>query len=122
MQKIVFFLLLGLIINSKDPELIEHVLPIYGNASLGYYYVKLYIGTPPQEQSVIIDTGSGQLALPCNRCTNCNPNHVDKPFDMRKSKTSKYVTCVILFSILSNLVIHNVKGATLQIQHNNAGL
>ena len=49
-----------------DPQLDKHIMPVYGNASLGYYYINLYIGSPPQKQSVIIDTGSGQLALPCS--------------------------------------------------------
>lgn len=59
--------------------------------------MKIFVGHPPQEQSVIIDTGSGQLALPCNKCTSCNPNHIDEPFDMSKSKTAEYVTCVLCF-------------------------
>jgi hypothetical protein len=46
-----------------------HMLPVYGNASLGYYYVNIYVGSPnPQPQSVIVDTGSGILALPCVNC------------------------------------------------------
>ncbi len=51
---------------SADPQLNKHIIPVFGNASLGYFYVNLYIGTPPQKQSVIVDTGSGQLALPCS--------------------------------------------------------
>lgn len=76
------------LIVTNNPVLPEHTLPVYGNASLGYYFVKIYVGHPPQEQSVIIDTGSGQLALPCNKCTSCNPNHINSPFDMSKSKTA----------------------------------
>lgn len=33
---------------SVGPHLKQHILPVHGNASLGYYYVNLYIGTPPQ--------------------------------------------------------------------------
>ena len=101
MLKFIFLLLLSLA-TSKDPSLPEHTLPVYGNASLGYYYVDLFVGHPPQQQSVIIDTGSGQLALPCNKCTNCNPKHIDTPFDMSKSKTAEYLTCVnfILNSVI----------------------
>ena len=93
MLKFIFLLLLS-VACPKDPVLPEHTLPVYGNASLGYYYVELFVGHPPQQQSVIIDTGSGQLALPCNKCNNCNPKHIDRPFEMSKSKTAEYLTCV----------------------------
>lgn len=79
-----------------DPLLPKHVIRVYGNASLGYYYVNLYIGTPPQEQSVIVDTGSGQLALPCSKCESCGSSHIHRPFDLRQSSSSKIVTCVFL--------------------------
>lgn len=39
---------LALLNLSVDPHLKQHILPVHGNASLGYYYVNLYIGTPPQ--------------------------------------------------------------------------
>jgi hypothetical protein len=77
-----------------NPQLPKHVIQVYGNASLGYYYVNLYIGTPPQEQSVIVDTGSGQLALPCSKCLSCGSAHIHRPFDLRQSSSSKIVTCV----------------------------
>lgn len=48
MQKFIFFLILAFLIEAKNPELAEHTLEIYGNASLGYYYVKLFVGSPPQ--------------------------------------------------------------------------
>lgn len=74
-----------------------HVLPIYGNASLGYYYVNIYIGSPdPQPQSVIIDTGSGILAVPCANCKQCgHKNHIHSPYDPQKSTSSQVLTCVI---------------------------
>jgi hypothetical protein len=31
-----------------NPSLDRHIIPVYGNASLGYYYVNLFIGSPPQ--------------------------------------------------------------------------
>lgn len=31
---------------------------IFGNTTLGYYYVNLNIGDPPQRQSMVLDTGS----------------------------------------------------------------
>lgn len=73
-----------------------HVLPVYGNASLGYYYVNIFIGSPsPQTQSVIVDTGSGILAVPCSNCHSCgHKNHLNPPYDPSKSKSSHVLTCV----------------------------
>lgn len=69
-------------VHSKTAILPYHELPIYGNASLGYYYVKIYVGSPEaQPQSVIIDTGSGLLAVPGNNCTKCSKKHIDPPYD-----------------------------------------
>lgn len=79
---------------AAEPSLDKHVIPLYGNATLGYYYANIYVGTPPQEQSVIIDTGSGQLALPCSKCTNCGNKHIHLPFKLTDSTTSKILTCV----------------------------
>jgi hypothetical protein len=42
------------------------VLKLYGDTSLGYYYAYLFVGTPPQKQSVIVDTGSTITAFPCS--------------------------------------------------------
>merc|ERR1711865_872023 len=44
-----------------------HTIPVYGTDDLKYYYVNIYVGTPPQKQSVIIDTGSDYLAFPCSK-------------------------------------------------------
>ncbi len=78
----------------QDPVLKSHIIPLYGNASLGYYYANIYVGTPRQEQSVIMDTGSGQLALPCSKCTACGNRHIHQPFSLQKSTSSKLIVCV----------------------------
>ena len=31
-----------------------------------YFYSLMYVGTPPQRQTVILDTGSSILAFPCD--------------------------------------------------------
>lgn len=41
-------------------------MQIYGSAALGYYYLNVYIGSPPQLQTLILDTGSWMTAFPCN--------------------------------------------------------
>ncbi len=39
---------------------------IFGNSSiLNYYYINIYLGSPPKKQSVIIDTGSHITTVPC---------------------------------------------------------
>ena len=97
---------------SQSPKLDKHVIPLYGNATLGYYYANLYIGSPPQQQSVITDTGSGLLALPCSKCTSCGYKHLNIPFKIQDSKSTKFVTCVLFLSsrILRKMyVVHLVE-------------
>lgn len=70
-----------------------HSLPLSGNLTLGYYYVDIEIGTPAQKQSLIVDTGSGLFAVPCQGCANCGSEHIHKPFLINSSSSSTYVTC-----------------------------
>lgn len=67
---------------------------IYGNSSsLTYFYVNLYIGSPPQKQSVIIDTGSHMTAIPCQPfCENCG-SHINPHYDTNKSNSSSILQC-----------------------------
>jgi len=51
--------------DEAGPTLSLHRVPIHGNVSIGYYYIELFVGTPPQKTSLIIDTGSGVEAMPC---------------------------------------------------------
>ena len=44
---------------------------LYGELSLGYYYADIWLGSPPQRASVILDTGSGLTAIPCTGCRDC---------------------------------------------------
>ena len=43
-----------------------HTVKLFGSFDLGYYYVSLFVGTPPQKQTVIVDTGSSLTAIPCS--------------------------------------------------------
>lgn len=66
---------------------------IFGNSyDLGYYYVDLWVGTPPSKQTVIIDTGSSLTAFPCIDCTDCG-KHLDSYFNYMNSSSSKVLRC-----------------------------
>lgn len=69
-------------------------MQIYGSDDLKYYYTNIYVGTPPQRQSVIIDTGSDYLAFPCSRCQKgeCG-NHNNPSFDLMKDSTARLIKC-----------------------------
>lgn len=71
-----------------------HTLELFGDTDLGYYFVNLYVGDPPQKQTVIVDTGSELTAFPCSDCPagDCG-NHIDKHFDVSKSKSSHIIDC-----------------------------
>lgn len=61
----------------------------------GTHYVDLWCGTPPQRQTVIVDTGSGVTAFPCSACSDCGvPRyHIDSLFDEAISSTFQHKTC-----------------------------
>ena len=58
---------------------------------LGTHFSYIYVGTPPQRVSVIIDTGSHLTAFPCVGCA-CG-KHMDPYFDPTKSSTSRVPSC-----------------------------
>jgi len=61
----------------------------------GTHYVDLWCGTPPQRQTVIVDTGSGVTAFPCSGCKDCGvPDyHIDRLFIEDDSSTFSPNTC-----------------------------
>ena len=61
-------------------------ITLSGNATLGYYYIDAYIGTPPQKQALILDTGSNLTIIPCKGCKKCR-EHINPMYDSSKSST-----------------------------------
>ena len=39
---------------------------LFGSSWLGYYYVNIFVGSDPQRESLIVDTGSTITAVPCH--------------------------------------------------------
>ena len=64
--------------------------PLY--RGYGTHYAFIWVGSPPQRVSVIVDTGSHHTAFPCSGC-NCG-KHMNELFDPRKSETSQVVACI----------------------------
>jgi hypothetical protein len=61
----------------------------------GTHYVDLWVGSPiPQRQTVIVDTGSGVTAFPCEECSGCGDTyHTDGYFAHSQSTTFRELTC-----------------------------
>jgi len=61
----------------------------------GTHYIDLWCGTPPQRQTVIVDTGSGVTAFPCSACGDCGAPkyHIDNYFIEADSSTFSKVDC-----------------------------
>ncbi len=60
----------------------------------GTHYATIWVGTPPQRKSVIIDTGSHFTAFPCKGCVGCGEeHHTDKYFDQDASSTFRPLHC-----------------------------
>ena len=64
---------------------------IFGNLTLGYYYVEAFVGTPPQVKSLIFDTGSRQTIFPCEGCTDCS-FHMNARFNQTNSSSFHYIS------------------------------
>ena len=66
------------------------VNPLY--QGYGTHYAFVWVGTPPQRVSVIVDTGSHYTAFPCKECKNCG-HHTDEYFDHGRSSTYHQLGC-----------------------------
>eukprot|EP00979_Chaetoceros_neogracilis_P013540 scaffold3896_cov235-Chaetoceros_neogracile.AAC.5 len=60
----------------------------------GAYYIDIYLGTPAQRQTLLIDTGSVGTALPCSDCLDCGEsNHTNTHFAEQLSSSFQNLTC-----------------------------
>lgn len=82
---------------SQDERLLK--TPLFPH-SYGGYSISLNFGTPPQKSSLIMDTGSELVWIPCTKsyaCQNCSfPNHSapeTPPFIPKSSTSSKIIGC-----------------------------
>ena len=63
---------------------------LYGNTTLGYYYLNAHIGVPPQKKALIVDTGSHATIFGCEECVNCG-KHLHNAYEHSKSATFEYI-------------------------------
>ncbi|KAL2649675.1 hypothetical protein R1flu_017803 [Riccia fluitans] len=59
----------------------------------GYYSTHLFIGTPPHEFALIVDTGSTVTYVPCSTCKHCGTGHQDPSFKPDASSTYEVIKC-----------------------------
>ena len=70
---------------------------IYGDyQELAYYYAQVLIGSPPQTFSVIADTGSTILSVPCVGCSSCG-RHQHPAYDPTRSTTAAAMPCTFSY-------------------------
>lgn len=61
----------------------------------GTHYADVWVGSPPQRQTVIVDTGSSLTAFPCSGCKDCGAPryHIDSYFEFEESSTFHKTPC-----------------------------
>lgn len=59
----------------------------------GTHHAYLYVGSPPQRRTLIVDTGSRLVAFPCTSCTNCGKHDSTSYYDPSFSTTDIVNTC-----------------------------
>lgn len=76
----------------RDKGVFEEVTPVY--QGYGAHFIDLWVGTPPQRQTVIVDTGSSTTGIPCNQCHDCGQGmHMHKNFNETLSETFRNLGC-----------------------------
>ena len=86
--------------NNSTSSIPASNLTIPLHAHSGTHHVHLYVGSPPQKQTLIVDTGSRAMAFPCTIAgmSDCCGSHASDYFDPSQSTThfvSKCGNCVL---------------------------
>jgi hypothetical protein len=71
-------------------EISPAAFPVY--QEYGAYYVDIHVGSPPQRQTVLVDTGSENTGIPCTGCDNCG-YHTDPNFNQILSESFRHLNC-----------------------------
>ncbi|KAL3642705.1 hypothetical protein CASFOL_013520 [Castilleja foliolosa] len=75
---------------------LKHTIQLYPRSYGGYSVSLIRFGTPPQNLSFMMDTGSSLVWFPCTTkytCTHCNISKADPTFIPKLSSSFKIVTC-----------------------------
>ncbi|XP_053991147.1 plasmepsin V-like isoform X2 [Hylaeus volcanicus] len=79
--------------NLGDSTKIPISIPFFtDSASNTFFYTFILVGSPPQLQTVILDTGSSILGFPCSFCTQCGIHDLPS-FKAWSSNSSYYISC-----------------------------
>ena len=68
----------------------SEIVPLF--QGYGTHFAYIYVGSPGQRQSVIIDTGSHYTAFPCTGCSQCG-QHTDSYWNLKNSSTAQVPQC-----------------------------
>ncbi|EAR90315.2 eukaryotic aspartyl protease (macronuclear) [Tetrahymena thermophila SB210] len=89
---LIIFFTLATCQKEYNPQI--HRVQLGGGLKYYYYYVNIYVGSPPQREALIIDTGSTKTIFPCVDCQNNNcGSHLNKYFDYKSSSTFHPLKC-----------------------------
>ena len=69
------------------------ILSVPLHSEHGTHHAYLYVGSPPQRRTLIVDTGSRLVAFPCTSCTNCGKHASKSYYDPAISTTDIVNTC-----------------------------
>lgn len=78
------------LISSAPPP--EATISVPLHATSGTHHAYVYVGSPPQRQALIVDTGSRLMAFPCRPCRQCG-RHTSSFFDPAISTTDVVPEC-----------------------------